>query len=207
MTLNIAKSLTDPKGKANDVRIAIENEERRKLINIIHEFKNVTVIAPFIEDDIGKMTVEQLKTLKEKCEKLHSQFKVGEALKSGFTVCSIAYDTLFPDGIPVSKTKRLQFGGIGEEIKNKLLDSTKTVGFSFSRFLHKHNINITDELTFIIAMGEILTSKAKIISVNKKKNKKESEDDSSSDSDSDSSSDSSSDSEDSSDNPPKLSEV
>lgn len=234
ITRNIARSLIDPKGKANEAIIAIENEERRKLINAIQEFKNVTVISPYIEDDIGKLTVEQLKTLKEKCEKIHSQFKVGEALKSGFTVCSIAYDTLFPEGIPVSKTKRLQFGGIGEEIKNKLLDNTKTVGFSFSRFLQKHNINITDELTFMIAMGEILTSKAKIISVeakDKKTDKKSSDkgddngsgdssDESDSGSDSSDESDSGSDSSDESDSgddssdesddldkPPKLRDV
>ena len=220
ITRNIARSLIDPKGKANEAIIAIENEERRKLINAIQEFKNVTVISPYIEDDIGKLTVEQLKTLKEKCEKIHSQFKVGEALKSGFTVCSIAYDTLFPEGIPVSKTKRLQFGGIGEEIKNKLLDNTKTVGFSFSRFLQKHNINITDELTFMIAMGEILTSKAKIISVkakDKKSDKKSDDKADSNDSSSDSSSSDSgdSDSNDSSDEsdsgdldkPPKLRDV
>ena len=221
ITRNIARSLIDPKGKANEAIIAIENEERRKLINAIQEFKNVTVISPYIEDDIGKLTVEQLKTLKEKCEKIHSQFKVGEALKSGFTVCSIAYDTLFPEGIPVSKTKRLQFGGIGEEIKNKLLDNTKTVGFSFSRFLQKHNINITDELTFMIAMGEILTSKAKIISVkakDKKSDKKtddkadsndSSSDSSSSDSGDSDSNDSSSDESDSGDldKPPKLRDV
>ena len=200
ITRNIARSLIDPKGKANEAIIAIENEERRKLINAIQEFKNVTVISPYIEDDIGKLTVEQLKTLKEKCEKIHSQFKVGEALKSGFTVCSIAYDTLFPEGIPVSKTKRLQFGGIGEEIKNKLLDNTKTVGFSFSRFLQKHNINITDELTFMIAMGEILTSKAKIISVKAKDKKSDKKSDDKADSNDSSSDSSSSDSGDSDSN-------
>ena len=200
ITRNIARSLIDPKGKANEAIIAIENEERRKLINAIQEFKNVTVISPYIEDDIGKLTVEQLKTLKEKCEKIHSQFKVGEALKSGFTVCSIAYDTLFPEGIPVSKTKRLQFGGIGEEIKNKLLDNTKTVGFSFSRFLQKHNINITDELTFMIAMGEILTSKAKIISVKAKDKKSDKKTDDKADSNDSSSDSSSSDSNDSDSN-------
>lgn len=181
ITLNIARSLRDPKNKTNDVELALENEERRKLINVIHEFKNVTVISPYIEDDIGKMTIEQLKTIKEKCERLHSQFKVGEALKSGFTLCSVAYDTMFPEGIPISKTKRLQFGGIGEEIKNKLLDNTKTVGFSFSRFLQKHNINITDEMTFLIAMGEILTSKAKIVNAPPKKNKDPDDDESAND--------------------------
>ena len=176
ITLNIARSLRDPKNKTTDVELALENEERRKLINAIHEFKNVTVISPYIEDDIGKMSIEQLKTIKEKCERLHSQFKVGEALKSGFTLCSVAYDTMFPEGIPISKNKRLQFGGIGEEIKNKLLDNTKTVGFSFSRFLQKHNINITDEMTFLIAMGEILTSKAKIVNAPPKDDKKKNND-------------------------------
>ena len=163
ISINIARSLLDPKQKSDDTLAELENEERRRLINAIQEFKNVTVISPYIEDDIGKMSVEQLKNLREKCEKLHSQFKVNEVLKSGFNVCSMAYDTLFPEGIPISKNKHLQFGGIGEELKSKLLDNTKTIGFGFSRFLQKHDINITDELTILITMGEIIASKAKVV--------------------------------------------
>lgn len=169
ISINIARSLRNPTRRADSTLLELENEERRKLINTIQEFKNVTVISPYIEEDIGRMTVDQLKTLRDKCEKLHSQFKVNEVLKSGFNVCSIAYDTLFPDGIPISKTKRIQFGGIGDDIKNKLLDNTKTIGFGFTRFLQKHDINITDELTILIAMGEILASKAKIVSTKEKK--------------------------------------
>lgn len=196
MTINIARSLRDPKESTDDTLIQLENEERRRLINVIQEFKNVSVISPYIEDDIGRMTVEQLKTLRDKCEKIHSQFKVNEVLKSSFKVCSIAYDALFPEGIPISKTKHIQFGGIGEELKNKLLDNTKTIGFGFSRFLQKHDINITDETTILMAIGEVLVSKAKIVSSPKsRKNKitdiKLSKGETVLDSDSDSASDSS----------------
>ena len=203
ITINIARSLLDPKSRDDDTLAQLENEERRRLINIVSEFKNVTVISPYIEDDIANMTVSQLKTLIEKCEKAHSRFKVNEVLKSGFNVCSVVYDSLFPDGIPISKTKRIQFGGIGEEFKNRLLDNTKTVGFGFSRFLQKHDINITDEMAILIAMGEVITSKARIVNVAPKK-KKSSDDEESSDEEFD---EESSDESDATAEPPELEDV
>lgn len=215
ITVNIARTMLNPTQKQDTTLLELENEERRQLINAIQEFKNVTVISPYIEDDLGRMTIEQLKTLKEKCEKLHAQFKINEVLKSGFNVCSMAYDTLFPEGIPISKTKRLQFGGIGEELKNKLLDNTKTIGFGFSRFLQKYDINITDEITILVAIGEVLASKAKVVTKKKKEKKndenstKDDGDDSDDESDSDDSVDSSDkdDSDESDDEMPPLADV
>ena len=210
ITVNIARVMLNPKQKQDTTLLELENEERRQLINAIQEFKNVTVISPYIEDDLGKMTIEQLKTLREKCEKLHAQFKINEVLKSGFNVCSMAYDTLFPEGIPISKTKRLQFGGIGEELKNKLLDNTKTIGFGFSRFLQKYDINVTDEITILVAIGEVLASKAKVVT-KKKKEKKDgdsADDDNDDNESSESSDDESSDSESSNDDElPALADV
>ena len=175
ITMNIARSLLDPAMQRDESILALEREERRRLINSILEFKNVSVIAPHIDDDLQSLTIEQLKTLKDKCEKLHSHYKVAEVLNSSFSLSTIIYDTLFPEGIPVGDDKYLQFGGISKELKNKLLDNTKTVGFSFSRILQKHDVSISDELAIMIAIGEVFASHAKIIKkepTNSKEDKK-----------------------------------
>ncbi|GHU18076.1 hypothetical protein FACS189472_05850 [Alphaproteobacteria bacterium] len=85
--------------------------------------------------------------------------------RSGFNLCSIGYDVLFPDGIPITEGKKLRFGGVGKEIRDKIFDSRNTVGFSFSRILSKYNIKITDEFTVMMAIGETIISQAKIVNV------------------------------------------
>lgn len=169
ITMNTARILLDPATQRDESIIAFEREERRKLINAILEFKNVTVIAPHIDDDLQSLTIEQLKTIRDKCEKLHSHFKISEVLNSSFNLSNVIYDTLFPDGIPIGGDKYIQFGGIGSELKNRLLDTTKPIGFSFSRVLQKHDINITDELAIAIAIGEVFASRAKVVTKDKGK--------------------------------------
>ena len=121
------------------------------------------------------MTLEQLEECKKKCERLHSRFMIDEAISSGFTLGSVAYDMVFPTGIPVGKGKRLRFDGVGDAIRDKFFDSRKTVGFSFSRFISKHNIHVSDEITLAIALGKILLTQAKIVDVDAEKNKEASE--------------------------------
>lgn len=165
LTLSIARQQLTPGTQRDETVIALEKEARRNLINEIMEFKNVKKINPFIEDDLQSLSIDQLKTVRDKCENYHSRFKVDEVLKSGFNLCSIGYDVLFPDGIPLTEGKKLKFGGVGKEIRDKIFDSRNTVGFSFSRMLSKYNIKVTDEFTVMMAIGETIISQAKVVNV------------------------------------------
>jgi len=165
LTMRIARSTINSNTPKDDTVLFLEKEKRRNLINEIKEFKNVDKINPHIEDDLQSMNIEQLENCRDKCEKLHSRFKVDEVLNSSFNLGSIAYDVIFPEGIPVSQTKRIKFGGVGTAIRNKFFDPRKTTGFSFSRVLSKYNINISDEMAIMLAVGETVVSNMKIVDV------------------------------------------
>ena len=85
-----------------------------------------------------------------------------ELFKRGFSVGGVAYDMLFPEGIPVSKTKRLKFNGVGKEILSTLFDPHTSVGLAFSNILQKHNIHVSDELLTLVAFAGICVSKVKV---------------------------------------------
>jgi len=182
LTLNIARSRLDPNAKKDETIIELEKEKRRLLIGEIKEFKNVTKINPWIDDyDLQSMTLEQLENCRDLCEKLHSRHKIDEVLASGFNLCSIGYNTVFPDGIPISENKRLKFTGVGTALRDKFFDTRKTVGFSFSRILSKKNIHITDELAIIIGIGETIISNSQIVDINDKNKQYDNDDDEESD--------------------------
>lgn len=163
MSIQIARRLRDPNSFKDETLIEYEKERRRKLINEIKDFKNVTEIAPYIEDELGNLSIEQLENIREKCEKLHAHNKVNEALNFGFDVGGVVYDTMFPTGIPLSGKRRMKFDGMGTELKGLLMDNTKTTGFSFSRYLQKHDIKISDESTILMAFVRAVVSNVKIV--------------------------------------------
>ena len=69
---------------------------------------------------------------------------------------------IFPDGIPISKTKRLKFNGVGKEILSTLFDPHTSVGLAFNNILQKHNIHVSDELLTLVAFAGICVSKVKV---------------------------------------------
>jgi hypothetical protein len=185
LTMNIARAKLQTGTVRDEIIVALEKEKKRNLINEIKEFQNVRKIYPYVEHyDLENMTIEQLETCKDVCERYHNRFVVEEVMSSGFNLVSLGYENIFPEGIPISKTKRIRFGGIGKDVREKLFDTRGIVGFSFSRLLNKYNIHITDEMTVLISIGEKIISNAEIVTVGKEKKKKETND---SDSDSESS--------------------
>lgn len=165
ITINLARSKLIPEIAKDETVIALEREKRKQLIQQISRYRAVKVIAALNDSDLNDMDLAQLEACLEECKKLHENFKTIELFKRGFNCGGILYDMLFPEGIPVTKNKRLCFKGIGKEILGTLFDSQTPVGLAFSNILQKHNIHVSDELVTLVAFGGICVSKVKVETV------------------------------------------
>ena len=162
LTINIARSKLVPEIVRDETVIALEQEKKKNLIQQITRYRNVRAIAAMDDSDLNEMNLSQLETCLEQCIKYHENFKTLELFKRGFGCGGVLYDMVFPDGIPISRTKRLCFKGVGKEILSTLFDPHTSVGLAFSNILQKHNIHVSDELLTLVAFAGICVSKVKV---------------------------------------------
>lgn len=162
LTINIARSKLVPEIVRDETVIALEQEKKKNLIQQITRYRNVRAIAAMDDSDLNEMNLSQLETCLEQCIKYHENFKTLELFKRGFGCGGVLYDMIFPDGIPISRTKRLCFKGVGKEILSTLFDPHTSVGLAFSNILQKHNIHVSDELLTLVAFAGICVSKVKV---------------------------------------------
>lgn len=162
LTINIARSKLVPEIVRDETVIALEQEKKKNLIQQITRYRNVRAIAAMDDSDLNEMNLSQLENCLEQCIKYHENFKTLELFKRGFGCGGVLYDMVFPDGIPISKTKRLCFKGVGKEILSTLFDPHTSVGLAFSNILQKHNIHVSDELLTLVAFAGICVSKVKV---------------------------------------------
>lgn len=168
LCLNIARmKLVEENTQRDETVEALEREKRKKLTYEIMRYRSNKLIDPLIDSDLSEMTLEQLETCLEQCIRYQENFKTLELFKRGFSAGGTIYDAVFPEGIPISKTKRLCFKGVGKEILSTLFNSTTTTGIAFQNILQKNNIHVSDELLTMVAFGEICLSKVEIKTVNK----------------------------------------
>ena len=162
LTINIARSRLVPEIAKDETVLRLEQEKRKQLIQQIMRYRNVRAIAALDDSDLSEKNIAELEACLEQCIKHHENFKTLELFKRGFTVGGVAYDMIFPDGIPISKTKRLKFNGVGKEILSTLFDPHTSVGLAFNNILQKHNIHVSDELLTLVAFAGICVSKVKV---------------------------------------------
>ena len=162
LTINIARSRLVPEIAKDETVIKLEQEKRKQLIQQITRYRNVRAIAALDDSDLTEKSIAELEACLEQCIKHHENFKTLELFKRGFAVGGVAYDMIFPDGIPISKTKRLKFNGVGKEILSTLFDPHTSVGLAFNNILQKHNIHVSDELLTLVAFAGICVSKVKV---------------------------------------------
>ena len=165
LTINIARSRLVPEIAKDEMVIKLEQEKRKQLIQQIMRYRNVRAIAALDDSDLSEKNIAELEQCLEQCIKYQENFKTLELFKRGFSVGGVAYDMFFPEGIPVSKTKRLKFNGVGKEILSTLFDPHTSVGLAFSNILQKHNIHVSDELLTLVAFAGICVSKVKVETV------------------------------------------
>jgi len=162
LTINIARSRLVPEIAKDETVLRLEQEKRKQLIQQITRYRNVRAIAALDDSDLTEKSIAELEACLEQCIKHHENFKTLELFKRGFAVGGVAYDMIFPDGIPISKTKRLKFNGVGKEILSTLFDPHTSVGLAFNNILQKHNIHVSDELLTLVAFAGICVSKVKV---------------------------------------------
>ena len=162
LTINIARSRLVPEIAKDETVLKLEQEKRKQLIQQITRYRNVRAIAALDDSDLTEKNIAELEACLEQCIKHHENFKTLELFKRGFSVGGVAYDMVFPDGIPISRTKRLKFNGVGKEILSTLFDPHTSVGLAFNNILQKHNIHVSDELLTLVAFAGICVSKVKV---------------------------------------------
>lgn len=149
--------------KANNLAIkdpaivAIENKRRRELLNKIQKYRRHREIQAICsDDDISKMSIEQLETLATEYDSKFGQLKLKEVTKQALSTGSKVYDMIFPRGIPIGGDRHLNFNGLGDGIIKELYNTTSTIGLAFDNIIQKHDIKISDELTVGLALATLI---------------------------------------------------
>lgn len=170
LCMNIARTkLVESNAILDPTVAALERERRKKLTYEINRYRNSTLIATMVEADLTEMSLEQLETCLEQCKRLQENYKVLETCKRLLNASGTVYNTVCPEGIPISKTKRVCFKGMGKEVLNTLFNPTTTTGIAFQNILSKNNVHVSDEALTLLAFADICISKVEIKTVEPKK--------------------------------------
>lgn len=173
LTVNIARSKLKVTVEKSEQVLALEKKKRKELLNNIQKYKNIKAIGILVEDNIQDMDLQQLEHTLAHCEKLFQSQKLKETIKRGTNFGGLIFDTVFPEGIKIGKTKRLKIKGMGKTIIDSVFDSQSTIGVAFQNIVDKHNWNITDEAVLMLSIGEMFISNLKVENVEEEKPKQE----------------------------------
>lgn len=162
LTVNIARSKLKTTVEKSEQIIALEKEKRKELVNNIQKYRNINAIGVLVEDNIHDMNLSQLEHTLTYCEKLYQSQKLKEVIKRGANFGSLITSTIFPNGIKLGKSKRVNFKGTAKTIIENIFDTQSTIGVAFQNIIDKHHWNITDEAVLLLSIGEMFVSSVKI---------------------------------------------
>lgn len=165
LTVNMARSKLKTTVEKSEQIIALEREKRKELMNNIQKYKNINAIGVLVEDNIQEMNLSQLEHTLNYCEKLYQSQKLKEVIKRGANFGSLISSTVFPNGIKLGKTKKINFKGTAKTIIDNIFDTQTTIGVAFQNIIDKHHWNITDEVVLMLSVGEMFISSIKIDNV------------------------------------------
>lgn len=172
--VNLARSKALAANTFDPALAALERDKKIKLIREIHRYKSNTQIDPYVDGDLAPMSIDELEQILETCKMHQERFKVRETFTRGLQACGTVYDAIFPEGIPVTKNKRVCFKGFGKELLSTMFNQTTTIGLAFQNILNKNNIHVSDELLILLVFGETCLQKVEIKTVEPQKEEKES---------------------------------
>ena len=173
LTVNIARSKLKTTVEKSEQVLALERAKRKELMNNIQKYKNIKAIGVLVEDNIQDMSLSQLEHTLNTCEKLFQSQKLKETIKRGSNFGGLVFDTLFPEGVKVSKNKRIRPKGIGKVVIDSIFDSQSTIGVAFQNIVDKHNWNITDEAVLMLSIGEMFISNLNVETIEEEPPKKQ----------------------------------
>ena len=170
LTVNIARSKLKTTVEKSEQIINLEKEKRKEIMNNIQKYRNINAIGVMVEDNIQEMNLSQLEHTLEYCEKLYQSQKLKEVIKRGANFGSLISSTIFPNGIKIGKTKRINFKGTAKTIIENIFDTQSTIGVAFQNIIEKHHWNITDEVVLMLSIGEMFVSSIKIDNIDQTNN-------------------------------------
>jgi hypothetical protein len=162
LCLNIARYKLAPDNKKDEMVKTLENEKRRKLIVEIDRYRKVKEIAVENDFNILDFTNDQLEHCLEKCKTDFERYKLQDLSLKGCKIGEALYDKIFPEGIPISKTKKIRFGGIGKEIIKQVFDGRTPAGVSWANILRSRNIHVSDGMLIGATLLQTLITKIEI---------------------------------------------
>lgn len=162
ITCNIARSRLTIEHDKDESVVRMEEEKRKELIREITSYREVKQIGAINDTDLSEMDIQQLEQCRDQCKKHFEHFKTLEVFKRGSIVAGTVYDTVFPNGIPISKKKRIRLDGVGTELSEVLFDTRTTTGKAFSELLNKYNFGVSNEALLGIVILSSIFKKIKI---------------------------------------------
>lgn len=116
------------------------------------------------ETKLNKMPIAELEILQKQCEDKFDMLKTKDMLRNILETLQIGYDSIFPEGIPISKRKRLALdSGTIKTLSNNLFDVRSTPGLAFRRILDKHHVHLSDEASVAIEVIKVLIKSSRIV--------------------------------------------
>lgn len=162
LTVNIARSKLVPDIQKDESVILLEKQKRKELMHDINRYRNLDLISSMIDDDITDMNIDQLEEVKDRCTQQFERAKLMDVCKKTTSIGGAIYNSVFPDGIKITKTKRLKLKGVGKGIIECLFDPRTTTGIAFSNTLAKKNIHVSDSVLLMISICGNLVGKIEI---------------------------------------------
>lgn len=162
VSITLARASLTNENTVNAQVVALEKEKRDKLMREIGRYQKVNSIRAIMSTDVSQLNLEQLQTYLEQCKEQHEQKKISDTLLAVSNIGGTIYDTVFPDGIKISKTKKITTDGAVKELIGTFTDPTTSIGLAFSNILRKHNVKIGDEVVCLAAAASIMAKHIKI---------------------------------------------
>lgn len=156
------QSILETAGSISPAVQALEDERRSKLMREINRYQKVNAIRAIMNTDVSKLNIEQLQAYLKQCEEQHEQKKISDTLLAVSNIGGTIYDAVFPDGIPITKTKKISTDGAMQEVISMFTDPTTSIGLSFSNILRKHGVKINDEVVCVASAVSIMAKHIKI---------------------------------------------
>ena len=145
----------------------IKNERRNDIIADLNKYLEMTEMAAIYDnaaDKFDKMSLDQLEIYQKQFQRKYDSFKTREFIKDGAEGFQFIYKSIFPNGVPLGKTRYWKVDdGVLDEINRSLFDTRKVTGQAFSRILDAHPLHIPNGVTVAVAIGKQILMNSKLI--------------------------------------------
>ena len=163
------KSLVSSKARSLEIEKA-EIKRRNELILNINKFFDLNEIAIDLnarDIKFDRMTIAELEVLLQQCESKYSSLKTKDLFKNSLTLIELAYNSIFPEGIPITKDKRLVIDkSVPKQLQNALFDYRSVPGHACRRIIDKLDLYIPDGVTVGVEVLKTICKGSKIVDKN-----------------------------------------